>query len=151
VAGFSRDRCQSRTRRTSRKPLSEGAHTKLSDEGYLALCNNLLFGGPEWSSIIPFTWQEIELNPALMSALFLVPDAMPRLVVHVVSDTAWRVSKIVSKNPVRYSKALSSVRFPSEAIPPRIMEIEMTEQTKECEACFGTGNEARMRSPYPIR
>jgi hypothetical protein len=27
----------------------------------------------------------------------------------------------------------------------------MTERTKECEACFGTGNEARMRSPHPIR
>jgi len=27
----------------------------------------------------------------------------------------------------------------------------MSEQSKECEACFGTCNEARMRSPYPTR
>jgi DnaJ-class molecular chaperone len=27
----------------------------------------------------------------------------------------------------------------------------MSEQTKECEACVGTGNDMRMRSPYPIR
>ena len=27
----------------------------------------------------------------------------------------------------------------------------MSEQTKDCEACFGTGNESKMRSPQPIR
>ena len=27
----------------------------------------------------------------------------------------------------------------------------MSEQVKECEACFGTGNEPRVRSPWPIR
>jgi DnaJ-class molecular chaperone len=31
------------------------------------------------------------------------------------------------------------------------MEIEMSEQTKDCEACFGTGNDVQVRSPYPIR
>jgi hypothetical protein len=30
-------------------------------------------------------------------------------------------------------------------------EIKMTDQTKDCEACFGTGNDVQMRSPYPIR
>jgi DnaJ-class molecular chaperone len=27
----------------------------------------------------------------------------------------------------------------------------MSDQVKDCEACFGTGNEPRMQSPYPIR
>jgi DnaJ-class molecular chaperone len=36
-------------------------------------------------------------------------------------------------------------------IPPRFEEIEMSDQTKDCEECFGTGNEARMRAPQPGR
>jgi len=31
------------------------------------------------------------------------------------------------------------------------MEIDMREQTKACETCFGKGNEPRMQSPYPMR
>jgi DnaJ-class molecular chaperone len=31
------------------------------------------------------------------------------------------------------------------------MESEMSDQTKDCEACFGTGNEPRMRSVQPRR
>ncbi len=27
----------------------------------------------------------------------------------------------------------------------------MSDQTKDCEACFGTSNEPRMRSPHPTR
>jgi DnaJ-class molecular chaperone len=27
----------------------------------------------------------------------------------------------------------------------------MSQQTKQCEACAGTGNDMRVRSPYPIR
>jgi DnaJ-class molecular chaperone len=27
----------------------------------------------------------------------------------------------------------------------------MSDQTKDCKECFGTGNEPRMQSPYPIR
>ena len=34
---------------------------------------------------------------------------------------------------------------------PRFEEIEMSDQTKDCEECFGTGYEPRMQSPYPIR
>ena len=29
------------------------------------------------------------------------------------------------------------------------MEIEMTDQTKDCEACYGTGNEPRMHAVQP--
>jgi hypothetical protein len=31
------------------------------------------------------------------------------------------------------------------------IEIEMTDQTKDCEACYGTGNEPRMRAVQPGR
>jgi DnaJ-class molecular chaperone len=36
-------------------------------------------------------------------------------------------------------------------IPPRFEEIEMSYQTKDCEECFGTGNEPRMRPVQPGR
>jgi hypothetical protein len=29
------------------------------------------------------------------------------------------------------------------------MEIKMSDDTEDCKACFGKGNEARMRSPQP--
>jgi DnaJ-class molecular chaperone len=32
---------------------------------------------------------------------------------------------------------------------PRIEEIKISDQTKDCEACFGTGNEPRMRTIQP--
>jgi DnaJ-class molecular chaperone len=38
-----------------------------------------------------------------------------------------------------------------EATPPRVEESDMSDQTKDCEACYGTGNEARMRSVQPGR
>lgn len=36
-------------------------------------------------------------------------------------------------------------------IPPQFVEIEMSDQTKDCEECYGTGNEARMRGVEPGR
>jgi len=31
------------------------------------------------------------------------------------------------------------------------MEIDMSNQTKDCPTCFGTGSEPRVQSPYPTR
>ena len=38
-----------------------------------------------------------------------------------------------------------------EAIPPRIRRETEVSELKDCEACGGTGDEIRMRSPYPMR
>jgi len=49
--------------------------------------------------------------------------------------------------PRQFRKASARPR----GISPRIEETKMSDQTKDCEECFGTGNEARMRAVQPGR